>query len=275
MNLVPLSLVSISSILALGTLYSVYYSTYLDTSNPLLTHLPHPLHATHYFASKSNFLNVLFIKQAWAWTSAAFLFLFFTSSSQSRTKTRILKYAIVTASWLAFTGWFFGPALFERTIVATGGECVLVVPQSGDVLNVPVEYCYTKSTLSPSTHPSLFTTLSDANILSTPWTARPRLRRGHDVSGHVFLLTMSVLFLADQLKLSLDSPVPWSLLHRRAVLTTLALIATWLFATGTTAVYFHSPGEKISGYLLGVLGFALTQIPILSPANHRLKGHQQ
>jgi Inositol phospholipid synthesis and fat-storage-inducing TM len=295
LNPVPLALVTLSSLLALGTIYSILYSTYLDTSDPLLTHLPHRLHSTHYFANKSNILNIVFIKQAWAWTSAAFAFLFFTSSVESRSKSRLLKYVIVTAAWLGFTSWFFGPALLERAIVATGGECVVVVPQLGDVLNVPVEYCYTKSTLSPSTHPSLFSAFANTNPLSSPWSARPRLRRGHDVSGHIFLLTMSVLFLADQLKPSLDSVTSWSSLHKRAVLTSLALIATWLFATGTTAVYFHSPAEKFSGFcmsidllilsqlmyfgctVLGVSAFALTQMPILNPpsAPHsKVKSHR-
>ena len=32
--------------------------------------VPHHLHHTHYFASKRNVLNTLFVKRAWAWTSA-------------------------------------------------------------------------------------------------------------------------------------------------------------------------------------------------------------
>jgi len=33
----------LSAVIAFGTAYSVLYGTYLDTSNPLVSHLPHPL----------------------------------------------------------------------------------------------------------------------------------------------------------------------------------------------------------------------------------------
>src|ERR1700722_16896824 len=142
--------------LLIGTLYSVMFHTYLDTSNPLLANLPHPLHASHYFAAKSNPLNVYFIKKAWGWTSAAFLALWLTSPSSIRTGKRAFKWIAGTAAWMIFTMWFFGPAIIDRVIVASGGECIVNIP-TGDHISVPAEFCYTKSTISPSTHPHLFT----------------------------------------------------------------------------------------------------------------------
>lgn len=106
------TLAAITAIVVFGTAYSVLNNTYLDTSNPLLTHLPHPLHHTHYFASKRNVFNVVFTKNLWGWTSAAFLALFFTSPPRTRTRERVYKYLALTAVWLLFTSWFFGPALF-------------------------------------------------------------------------------------------------------------------------------------------------------------------
>ncbi|KAH9941006.1 inositol phospholipid synthesis and fat-storage-inducing TM-domain-containing protein [Amylocystis lapponica] len=259
------ALAAITSIVLFGTIYSVNHNTYLDTSNPLLSHLPHPLHHSHYFASKANLLNVLFIKRAWGWTSAAFLFLFSTGPPLTRTKERVAQYLAATAIWLIFTTWFFGPPVLERLISSTGGECVLALP-SGAVLTVPTDFCYAKTVLSPATHPALFATsllLPDAD-----WHARPRLRRGHDVSGHIFLLTLSALFLVDQLRPSFSPHAHprWSPLHRRAVLATAAVLALLLFATYTTSVYFHTPVEKLSGYLLGVGAFAITQLPGFRPA---------
>lgn len=258
----------------LGTVYSVQNNTYLDTSNPLLTHLPHHLHKTHYFASKSNYLNVVFIKRAWAWTSSAFFFLWATSPPQQRTYRRLVKWALGTAAWLLFTSWFFGPPLFERLIAASGGECTVLLP-SGAIFSVPNEFCFTKSTISPFTHPLLFA--SPFLLPEGQWTAVPRMRSGHDVSGHIFLLTMSVLFLADELKPLLRSPSStWTPLHKYSVLYTSAMIAIWLFAIYTTSVYFHAPLEKFSGYrecryscptlsltiiiVLGIAGYALTQV---------------
>ncbi|KAK0461219.1 uncharacterized protein EV420DRAFT_1530947 [Desarmillaria tabescens] len=206
--------------------------TYIDTSDPLLSHLPHPLGQSIYWATKSNFLNVYFIKYAWGWTSAAFLFLWATSSPDTRTASRMLKWVTETAAWLTMT--------------------------------VPHDFCFTKSTLtSAETH------LFSASFVAPPgWEGKPRLRKGHDVSGHIFLLTMSVLFLADQLRPSLrHSFAHWSTIHKCAVAANIALIATWLFASATTSVYFHSPFEKFTGCVLGVITFGITQIPSLMKAN--------
>ncbi|KAF9231716.1 Fat storage-inducing transmembrane protein [Melanogaster broomeanus] len=241
-------------LLFLGTVYSVKNNTYLDTSDPFLTNLPHHLHKTDYFANKSNILNVWFIKRAWGWTSFAFLFLWLTSPRHTQTMRRAFLWAVETLAWLVFTSWFFGPALIERLIAASGGECTVFLP-SGAFFPVPHEYCFTKSPLSPLTHASLFAT--PLILPEIPWSAVPRLRRGHDVSGHIFLLTMSVLFLTAQLKPSLRA-TSWPPMHKWAVLATTSLIVTWLFAIGTTSVYFHTPIEKFTGYLLGLAGYGLT-----------------
>ncbi|KAF9647313.1 hypothetical protein BDM02DRAFT_3098324 [Thelephora ganbajun] len=251
-------------VLSVGTLYSVINSTYLDTSDPSLAHLPHPLQSTDYFANKSNPLNTVFIKKAWGWTSGAFALLFATGPARIRSWNRLLQYVVVTLAWLAFTGWFFGPPLIERVVVASGGQCLVTVPVSGEVIDVPFDHCYTRSLLSPATHPALFTSLITDFTTADPWSARPRLRRGHDMSGHIFLLTMSVLFLADQITHSLKFVALWTPVHNLAITANVVLIATWVFATCTTAVYFHTPFEKFTGFLLGIAAFGLTQLPSLN-----------
>jgi hypothetical protein len=258
LNPTKAALVTIVFVLSAGTLYSVFNSSYLDTSNPLLAHLPHPLQSTDYFANKSNPLNTVFIKKAWGWTSGAFALLYATSPSSTRSWNRLFQYVVVTLAWLAFTGWFFGPPLIERVVVASGGECMVAVPISGEVINVPIEYCYTKSSLSPATHPTLFTSLSTDFATKTAWSARPRLRKGHDVSGHVFLLTMSILFLVDQIAHSFKFTTLWTAVHNLAVTANVVLIAIWVFATYTTAVYFHTPFEKLTGFRTLLLILRLT-----------------
>jgi len=247
------------------------YNTYLDTSNPLLTHLPHPHSKSSYFASKKNALNIYFIKKAWGWTTAAFLSLWVTSPSIVRSKQRIYQYMVVTGVWLMFAAWFFGPPVLERFTLATGGECVLALP-SGAVVTVPHELCDTRTPVSPITHPSLFAAslvLPDAS-----WNARPRLRKGHDVSGHIFILTLSVLFIVDQLgysrtrlrisdKLVVD--LPKSLEHHLSQLFSVVVMLLSFFAVYTTSIYFHNPSEKFSGLLLGIIGYSLTQLPFIRP----------
>jgi hypothetical protein len=238
-------LVIVSLVVFTGTFYSVLNETYLDTSNPLLANLPHPLEASHYFARKSNPLNVYFIKLTWAWTSGAFFLLWATSPPSQRTLSRVGKWLLETAVWWLFTAWFFGPAIFDRVIVASGGECILHVPAgAGDDISVPMEFCFAKSTVSTTTHPHLFI----GQTLLGDFHAVPRLRRGHDVSGHLFLLTMSILFLVDQLRSSTRVRESWSIAHKAAVALNYALVAIWMFSSWTTSVYFHAPSEKLSGF---------------------------
>ncbi|THG95179.1 hypothetical protein EW145_g8006, partial [Phellinidium pouzarii] len=158
--------------------------------------------------------------------------------------------------------WFFGPALFSRLTALSGGECVVRLP-SGSVQTVPVSFCYERTILSLATHPELFyTTLLalDGPTLGD-WHARPRLMRGHDVSGHVFLLTMSLLFLADMLQPSLRlSAEMRPRAHNWAMLGTATLMWIWVVSILTTSVFFHTPFEKLTGYLLGLAGFLLTQL---------------
>lgn len=233
----------LSAVIAFGTAYSILYGTYLDTSNPLVSNLPHPLSQSHYFANKSNLLNVYFIKNAWGWTSGLFLFLWATSPSQKRTVRRILKWAVATGVWVLFTMQLIGPSVTDRIIAASGGACMVKLP-SGEFNTIPAEACLTGSAVGPMSHPHFFSQISQ---ISSDWSAFPRLHRGHDVSGHIFLLTMSTLFLSDQLRQSQDLPSR-NLIHKIAVFANVFLICVWILGSYTTSVYFHAPLEKLTGY---------------------------
>ncbi|KAH9485046.1 FIT family protein scs3 [Psilocybe cubensis] len=248
------ALTLVSAILLLGTIYSVFQETYLDTSNPLLTFLPHKLSETHYFASKANPLNVYFIKRSWGWTTAVFLFSYLTSPPHLRTSARFFQYCTLTICWLLFTSWFFGPAIIDRITVYSGAECVYQLP-TGEINSVPLDLCYEKTVIAPETHPALF---GSDFVAPAGLSFKPRLRRGHDVSGHVFLLTMSILFLAEQLKTSFSIRGPWPRLHSWAVASNIALLCIWLLGCYTTSVYFHTPFEKLTGYLLGISSFGVS-----------------
>ncbi|TDL22592.1 hypothetical protein BD410DRAFT_209148 [Rickenella mellea] len=253
------TLAALTAILIGGTLYSVAFNTFLDTSDPLLTSLPHPQHALSYFARKQNILNQLFIKKSWGWTTAAFIALWTTSPREARTRGRFYKWVVATTVWLLFTTWFFGPAVGERVTALSGGQCVVRMP-SGILVPVPSSYCVTREALSPATHPDIFPVA--VVVPDGDWRTRPKLVRGHDISGHVFLLTMSSLFLADQLHATIALPNPTTI-HSFAILTVCGLVSLWMFATYTTSVYFHTPIEKLTGYLVGVAGFLCTQLPFL------------
>lgn len=198
---------------------------------------------------------------AWGWTTLAFTGVYLTTPPQGQTWDPIVRWATATGVWLAFTGWFFGPSLFNRFLALSGAECVVHLPHepgstTPHVVTVPAEFCYTKTTVSPSTHPALFVDPSSASALAAKlgasWHATPRLYRGHDVSGHTFLLTLSILFLSDYLirtrKTLRVKSVALPNGFVGSATATWGLIALWFFMLGTTAVFFHSAQEKLSGF---------------------------
>ena len=130
------------------------------------------------------------------------------SQSETRSGTRLKRWAAATAVWLVFTTWFFGPTLLSRIRRASGGECALRLP-SGDVHTVPATFCGFPSPPPPQvTYPNLFQHLATSDDAAAAaarldsWSATPRLMRVH-VSGHVSLLTLSLLVLGDAI-----APVP-------------------------------------------------------------------
>ncbi|KAF8638016.1 hypothetical protein AX16_010648 [Volvariella volvacea WC 439] len=254
-QLQTLALGVLTTILLLGTSYSVLYDTYLDTSNPIHTSRAHPLGGTHYFASKSNWLNVYFIKWAWAWTTVIFFLSWATSPKSLRTRGRVFKWLAETGVWFAFTSWFFGPAILERVIIASGGACVVTLPDGG-YATLPHEVCHSSIPVTVASHPDVFMA---SLALPSEWKGIPRLRMGHDVSGHIFLLTMSILFLTEQLQHS-SRLKNWSQLHTVSVLAQTTLIGLWLLAALTTSLYFHVPYEKFTGFVLGLAGFLVSQL---------------
>jgi len=64
-----------------------------------------------YFARKDNFINVLFLKSAWAWTSLAFF------SHIARVPQKVgpwARYGVATIWWYLVTQWCFGPPIMDK-----------------------------------------------------------------------------------------------------------------------------------------------------------------
>jgi len=243
-----------------GTYFSLRHNTYLNTSDPVLTAQPHHLAATHTFASKRSPLNLIFLKWTWAWSTAAFLALLVptTSPHPRRTVRRLLQWTLATAAWFACAASFFGPSLLARLAAVSGAECGLHLGPASFV-PIPTSFCAAGVPVTRAAHPELFPLV----LVLTPETDSdrpfvPRLRSGHDVSGHVFLLTLAVLFLADQLRQTR------TVAHGYARAAVGALLALWVFSLWVTSVYFHSPSEKISG-------FCMASLSLHPPSSHFLQ----
>ncbi|KIR68274.1 hypothetical protein I314_01772 [Cryptococcus bacillisporus CA1873] len=120
-------------------MYSLVHSTSLDTSEIHHHHIPE---RAAYFSRKSNILNVIFVKRAWAWTSALYLLRLVTSPRNSSRMPsfsaspnggwvrRLLVWVAATACWAIFARWFFGAGLGDRIIALTGGNCALPLSPS-------------------------------------------------------------------------------------------------------------------------------------------------
>ena len=141
---------------------------------------------------------------------------------------------------------------------------------------IPASFCAAGVPVTRAAHPELFPLVLSALVDEVTELERkfvPRLRSGHDVSGHVFLLTLGTLFLADQLRQTRATA------HVYVRVAVGALVVLWVFSLWITSVYFHSPLEKISGFctshfflpspnlilsfaVIGLACFVFSQIPL-------------
>ncbi|KIO18420.1 hypothetical protein M407DRAFT_31924 [Tulasnella calospora MUT 4182] len=277
------TLAILTSIVVVGTVLSIKNESWLDTSNPLLSHLPHPHQGKSYFASKRTILNRVFVKYAWAWTSAVFWAVWIGADENEakggvKTLDQAGKWLGTTLVWGGFASWFFGPSLFSRIVALTGGECVVYMPapqgapQAAGIqpppphyIAIPAEFCTNPTIVTPESHPALFAHPPLAEYLAQgmgfdrAYKIVPKLTKGHDISGHTFLLTLSTLFLVDALvKARKGKATPVALVTQLAGWALVGLWATMLWAT---AVYFHTWQEKASGFVLAIVGFVFSQYP--------------
>ncbi|KAJ2796986.1 hypothetical protein H4S07_006061 [Coemansia furcata] len=193
------------------------------------------------WASKRNPLNTYVAKFAWAWTTMLFVAMLPIHIAPTRA---VLRYAMATLYWLAMTRWFFGPPLFDRLFVRTGGVCQISTTTAAAAATAESHYSMTA-----------------CRAAGGAWAG------GHDVSGHCFLLLHSGLFLAEEVLSSLESRTPTrSSIARWAVVTaTLGLVGVWLLMLFFTAKYFHGLDELVSGSLLGIAyWFAVYRMRILA-----------
>lgn len=185
-------------ILVLGSLFSVISpsaspSTYSAPFTPGVAsdiNTPKTPQSLNYFAGKGNLLNLYFVKIGWFWTTLAFALLQLTvtnysnqQSPSSRTSTKnnnnnlqaLLRYTLITLTWIFTTQWFFGPALIDRSFTSTGGRCV---PRHGEV-----------DSLVEGIELSTVATNLSCKAVGGKWLG------GHDISGHFFMLVLSSAFL--------------------------------------------------------------------------------
>ena len=216
-----------------------------------------------------------------------------TRPTWTRTVHLVIPWGIATMIWAGFTTWFFGHGLFDRLLVLTGAECALPldldpatqlspdaiaslaalsgagVTTGGPApayLPLPPAFCASRTPLTALTAPEIFGFLSGLPGYTDGQKLRGRWRRGHDISGHTFLLVLAVMLLARQLGptwrawLSSGRGRGQAGSHRRpsnrhtlAEVLGTALVGLWVWMLFMTGLYFHNPQEKLSGLCTSVL----------------------
>ncbi|CUS12864.1 unnamed protein product [Tuber aestivum] len=219
---------------------------------------PSPASADSHFSRKRNPFNVFFVKYGWLWTTLVFLI--HASRLRSSSKARaLLRYAVATIWWVLVTRWFFGPPIMDQLFLATRGKCQ---PADPDPMHAEEEV---------GTAQMIFTSAA-CKVAGGKWSG------GHDLSGHVFLLTHASLFLWSELLPTLihsgtagreSAGVSWSEIFpilirsaaaRRENAGGLALLVLWWWMLLMTGVYFHTWLEKATGWIAGIAQWAVLYV---------------
>ncbi|KAF9915024.1 hypothetical protein BX616_007086 [Lobosporangium transversale] len=143
----------------------------------------------------------------------------------------LFRWGLATLYWWLISQWFFGPGLFDRFFVLTGGTC------------------------SVDGHWSQY----NCRRQGGHWSG------GIDISGHMFLLSHACLFLMEELSVFLNVPEAWTALRNRtsakyAVWSVIGLCSLWCWMLLMTSVYYHHLMEKTTGLFFGMLFWFCTYV---------------
>lgn len=236
-----------------------------------------------FFKNKKNILNIIFVKKGWAWTTLVIIIFYvlvyfknkknseknISQSNKNIFKKALISYIMATLWWIFFTQWFFGYPLIHRFFLFSGGKCYIKKKMFSEESN---EIDFLRFSVSHN----------DCKYLNGIW------KHGHDISGHVFLITHSSLFLF------LESSYFWnswsSVMNDFLIMTNLTnfvknkknlkdlnlniigfllknphiliipLLILWHLMLFCTNIYFHSVSEKLSALFLGYLGMFIIRL---------------
>lgn len=172
-----------------------------------------------YFSQKGNVFNVVFVKYGWFWTTVAFGAHVARLRASSKAQA-LLRWGLATVWWILVTQWCFGPPIMDRAFTLSGGRCEVAAQGGAHGQMGPAEALLTSAA---------------CKVAGGKW------RGGHDLSGHVFLLTHASMFLWSE-ALPRFTMVGLAGPHSAGLL---ALIFLWWWMLFMTGVYFHTWWEKV------------------------------
>lgn len=281
------------------------------------SHYPQsPEFAPSYFARKNNVLNVFFVKRGWFWITVTFFAFvathpYFAAVQKAPSKTLLgrrasaaIRWSLVTGWWILVTQWCFGPALIDRSFRLTGGGCEALQALADDIEAEAIQQGRAGSKSAQF--------LNAASSSSACKHAGGKWSGGHDISGHVFLLTLGTTFLAQEIgwvlwrKVSATASNGARAVDSRAIVmgdgavksaeveaaiggpaietpAVLSAVLVTRFASGVvglslwmllmTAIYFHTWPEKLTGLIVALAGFyGVYVVPRFVPALRHVVG---
>ncbi|KAK2825074.1 hypothetical protein Q7C36_019001 [Tachysurus vachellii] len=184
-----------------------------------------------HFSSRTNPLNVYFVKVSWGWNLVLLIPFIFLSNSYNRNlmfvSKRLASLVVATAYWYICTEIFF-------YIENVTGKCY----ESPDMEKIQEG----------------FSTKTECKNAGNYW-------EGFDISGHSFILSYSTLLIMEEMvpmlhlvKHCTTRPIILDALY--LALSAISLIWVWMFAC--TSVYFHNMTQKLLGTGIGVFGWCVT-----------------
>ncbi|WFD24675.1 ATP adenylyltransferase [Malassezia equina] len=166
------------------------------------------------WADRRNWMNHFFVKRAWFWNSLSIGLIAATlkrtgggvqgemgkvpvparvrSWHDVMASKLFVRWLIATIGWYLVARWSFGASLLERMQVASGGQCLV------NALQVDPMLCRSRVPLSLETHPHIVSQLHPALLERHP-TLQAGWHGGVNVSGHTFILVLSLLVLGEML----------------------------------------------------------------------------
>jgi len=130
----------------------------------------------------------------------------------------------------------------DRAFLVTGGTCEMLDAAGPDAMGMSTG--------------KLLITSAACKLQGGRW------RGGHDLSGHVFLLTHASLFLWSELLPFLKAGI-WGWVSSAVV----AILCMWWWMLLMTGIYFHTWTEKATGLIVATMqwvflyGWALKALP--------------
>lgn len=215
----------------------------------------------NYFTSKGNILNTYFVKFGWFWTLATYLNIILNKLKSGSISNRkfilsFFRVILISIGWFLFTQWFFGPPIMDRVFVLSGGKCSSV--QNTNIPDV------LKNLFQSSPNSDIILYDSKRISSATCKKLKGKWEGGHDPSGHVFLLTLSVCLLIwetiefynvedEIIHDFFNNVITFNQMLREPIMVTSLVVITALSMLFMTVLKYHSLGEQLAGFSVSVL----------------------